>query len=163
MTTTLKPIYGASVAFTVTNLNGLTTNSNWQSVLVDNTSDLADDQVVTFVIKMGTSPTAGTSVLFWFYEIMNDVPTYPDGITGSEGTASFTSSNVLFSGMLKSAGFLTIDSTSNRVYYMTSRLSQAFGMDIPKKWGIVIANQTGASFNTSGNVVTRTPVQFQMV
>ncbi len=164
MTTTLKPSYGASVAFTTTGLQSLGNSAGavagWQSAVVDNTSDLAMDQIVTFVIKMGTSPGASTTVECWLYEILDDTPTYPDTVTGSEGAVTLTSLNVKYSGAFKLGALITVDNTSSRLYYATCRLTQLFGMSPPKKWGAVVINVTGVALASSGNVVTRTPVQF---
>jgi hypothetical protein len=131
------------------------------SAVVDNTSNLSMDEMVSWVIKMGTSPTAGATCECWLWETLDDTPTYPDTITGSEGTVTFTSANVKLSGALKFAGLITVDGTSSRLYYNTVRLSQCFGLSVPKKWGAAFINISGVTMASSGNVVTRTPIQFQ--
>ncbi len=168
MTTILKPSYGSSVPFTTTNLQSLASSSTgvagWQSAVVDNTANLSMDELVTWVFKTGTSPTVNSVIECWLYEIMDDTPTYPDTINGSEGTVTFTSRNVLLSGAFKFANQVTVDATTNRLYYNSFRLSQAFGLSIPKKWGAIAINfNSGAALFSSGNVVTRTPIQFQNV
>lgn len=165
MSSTLRPLYGASSAFTTTSLQSLANSAGgtgaWSSAVVDNTSILSDDEIVTFVIKTGTSPTVNTTIECWLWEIMDDTPTYPDTVTGSEGTITLTSANVKYSGAFKLAAQITVDSTSNQKYFATTRLSTCFGAAPPKKWGVVVVNISGVALNSSGNVVTHTPVQYQ--
>jgi hypothetical protein len=164
-TTTLKPSYIASSALTTTGLQSLAYSSagtaGWQSAVQDNTSDLGDDVIVTFVIKMNTSvaPTVSTIVEILFYEILDDTPTYPDGATGTEGAITFTSNNTKYAGAYKATSF-PVDAATSRLYQVTTRLSVMFGGAVPKKWGVCVVNWTGQAFAASGNVVTKTVVQY---
>jgi hypothetical protein len=99
----------------------------------------------------------------WVWEILDDSPTYPDTITGSEGTVSLTSLQTKYAGAFKCAGIITVNGSSNVVYSLTKHLSELYGLSIPKKWGVWILNATGAALNSSGHAVTRIPVQLQTV
>ncbi len=160
-----EPLYGSSVAFTTTNLQSLTSDATglhcWASAVVDNTSNLYTDEIITWVFKAGTTPTTNLVIECWLYEALDDAPTYPDVITGSEGTFGLTSLNVKSAGGFKFAGLVLVDTTTNRLYYNTVRLSQIFGDSIPKKWGAMVMNGSGATLASSGNVVTHTPVQYR--
>ncbi len=162
----LKPSYGASVAVTSTALQSLAYGGTglvmWSSAVIDNTANLSYDEIITWQIKSGTSPTVGAVGECWLWEILDDTPTYPDTITGSEGAFTLTSFNVKYAGLFKFAGNIIFDATTGRVYCNSFRLSQAFGTP-PKKWGIAFVNSSGVALSSSGNVVTRTPVQFQIV
>jgi len=166
MSTVLKPLYGSSVPFTVTNLQSLANSSTlvagWAGAVVDNTSDLAVDQILTWQIKSGSTPTVNLTGEIWCYEILDDTPTYPDTITGSEGTVTFTSVSVKQSG-LKFVDSILFDAAANRVWSGTARVKQVFGGTMPKKWGPVFINGSGASLASSANIFSRTPVQYQYV
>ena len=164
MATTTTPTFGSSSALTTTNLQSLATDSNllagWSSAVQDNTSDEADDVILTGTIELGTSPTVNTQVQIRVWEILDDTPTYPDTITGSEATITLTSSNVQNAGAFKVLQIINVDATTNRVYPWTARLSSVFGGTPPKKWGMYIVHNTGVNLKSSGNVVTKTTVKY---
>lgn len=166
MTTTIKPAYGASSALTLT-LNSLASDTNLlagrSSTVVDNTSNLSDDELITVVIKTGTSPTAGSQVNVYAWSILDDTPTYPDTITGADANTTLTSANTQNAGALKFAGAIAVDATSNRPYDMTFSLAALFGGNVPKKWGIFVSQGTGAALNSAGNLVSRIPLQYQNI
>jgi len=167
MTTVLKANPGASAALTTTNLQSLASDTNllagWSSAVIDNTSNLSVDEQVTGAIVTGTSPTISTSVLVYAWSVLDDTPTYPDTISGSEGTKTITSANVLNSGAFKLLGVITVDATTNRSYPFAFNIAQAFGGTMPKKWGLFVAHNTGVALKSSGQVVTRIPHQYQNV
>lgn len=166
MTTVLKPSYGASAALTLT-LNSLASDTNLlagrSSTVVDNTSNLSDDELVTGVLKTGTSPTASTTILVYAWGILDDTPTYPDTVTGSDANTTLTSANVQSAGALKLAAAITVDSTSNRTYPFAFSLAALFGGNMPRKWGIYVVHNTVAALNSANNVVSRLPLQYQNV
>jgi len=167
MATTLKPIYGASSAFTVTNLHSVASSSTWvagwMSAVMDNTSNLSIDEIIAGNITTGTSPTVSTIIEIWAWSILDDTPTYPDSITGSEGTVTLTSANVKLAGAFARLGTITIDNTTNRVYPFVYSLAQnGFGF-VPKKWGLFVTHNTGVALKSSGSAIARTPIQYQNV
>ncbi len=166
MTTILKPSYGASSALTLT-LNSLASDTNLlagrSSTVVDNTSNLSDDELVTGVIAAGTSPTAGTQILVYAWSILDDTPTYPDTVTGSDANTTLTSANVQAAGAFKLAAVITVDATTNRNYPFSFSLAALFGGNMPKKWGIYVVHNTGVALKSSGHAVSRIPLQYQNV
>ncbi len=165
MSTIIKPSYSASSALTSTNLQSLASDSNllagWSSAVQDNTSNLYDDVMISMLIKMGTSPTVGKQIQVWAWSILDDTPTYPDTIDGTEATKTITSANILGAGAFKQAGVITNDSTTGRIYPLTFTLVQLFGF-MPKKWGLFVVQNTGAALASSGNVVSiATGLQYQ--
>lgn len=166
MTTTLKPVYGASVAFTITALNSLATDVNllagWQGAAVDNTSALSDDELLTGIFKTGTSPTVSTTIEVWVYGALDDTPTYPDTITGAQGVVTLTSTNTKNSG-LALASVITIDATTGGLYSMRPvSVAALFGGSLPKKWGPFVVHKTGVTLGTL-QVLSHIPVQYQSV
>lgn len=168
MATILKPSYGASAALTVTNLQSLATNSTWttgwSSAVQDNTSNLSIDEQISGVFATGTSPTVSTIIEIWAWGILDDVPTYPDTITGSEaGAIALTSANVKLAGAFARLGSITVDNTTNRVYPFSFSLAQnGFGY-VPKKWGLWVSHNTGVALKSSGNAIARVPLQYTNV
>lgn len=166
MTTILKPSYGASAALTLT-LNSLASDTNLlagrSSTVVDNTSNLSVDELITGVIKTGTSPTVSTSVLVYVWSILDDTPTYPDTVTGSDANTTLTSTNVQNSGAFKLGAAITVDATSNRNYPFSFSLASLFGGNAPKKYGVYVVQNTAAALNAAGNTVSRIPLQYQNV
>lgn len=164
MTTTLKPLYGASAALTLT-LNALASDASLlagrSSTVVDNTSGLSVDELITGTIKTGTTPTVSTNVFIYAWGILDDTPTYPDTVTGSDANTSLTSTNVLNSGAFKLGATITVDATVGRVYPFSFSLSALFGGHMPKKWGVYVVQNTGAALNAAGNVVSHIPLQYQ--
>ena len=168
MSTTIKPTYGASAAITSTNLQSLANDSTnllagWMSAVIDNTSNLSIDELISLILKAGTSPTAGNSIEVWAWSVLDDTPTYPDTITGSEGTVTLTSANVKAAGAFKLAAVITVDATSSRLYHVVFSLAQIFGGQMPRKWGLLVINGSGVALASSGNVVSRMPMQLQNV
>lgn len=166
MTTVLKPSYVASAALTIT-LNSLASDTNLlagrSSVVVDNTSNPNVDELITGIIKTGTSPTVGTTVLIYAWSILDDTPTYPDTIAGTDANKTLTSANVQNAGAFKLAQLITVDATSNQTYPFAFSLASLFGGNMPKKWGLFVVQNTGAALNAAGNVVSRIPLQYQNV
>lgn len=159
--TTTKPSYGASAALTMT-LASLASDTNLlagrSSAVVDNTSDLGVDVFVSGVIETGTSPTVSTNIEVWAWAILDDTPTYPDAITGSDANVSLTSLNVKTAGAFKLGTLITIDATTNRKYPFLFSLAALFGGTAPKKWGIWIVHNTGVALAASGSTVSKASV-----
>lgn len=168
MTTTLKPVYGASAALTTTGLQSLASDTNllagWASAVVDNTANLSVTEKISWVFKMGTTPTVGTNIFIYLWEILDDTPTYPDTIAGTEGTKTLNSTNALNSGAFKLAGVVTIDATTNRLYSGTADVAALFGGHMPKKYGVFVVHNCVVAFFASGNVISRTDItQYQNI
>lgn len=161
MATTLTPSYGSTAALTVTNLASLASDATllagWSSAVIANGTNLAVSEKISGLIKMGTSPTAAKSVYIYIWAALDDTPTYPDTITGSEGTKTLTSANVRDSGAFRLANVITVDNTSNRVYPFTVDVSALFGGHMPKNYGVFIVHNTGAALNAT-QVVSRSDV-----
>jgi hypothetical protein len=162
MATILKPSYGASASLTVTALQSLASDTNllagWSSAVIDNTSNLSVSEKITGQIKTGTSPTAGTQINIYLWSALDDAPTYPDTITGSQAAKTITSTNVLNSGAFKLVDCITVDSTTGRVYPFSVDVAQFFGGHMPKKYGVFIVQNTGAALDATTQVIERADV-----
>jgi hypothetical protein len=167
MTTVLKPSYGSSAALTVTNLASLASDTNllagWSSAVIANGTNLSVSEKITGLIKTGTSPTVSTFIFIYLWAALDDTPTYPDTITGSEALKTLTSANVRDAGAFKLADIITVTATSNVVYPFSVDVSQMFGGHMPKNYGVFIVHNTGVALNAT-QVVSRADVtQYQNV
>lgn len=163
MTTILKPIYNASAALTITNLKALPTSSTgaagWMSAVIANGSNLSISEKITGLIKTGTTPTVNTNIWIYIWSALDDTPTYPDAITGSEGVVTLTSANVRDAGAFKLGQTITVDATTGRVYPFSIDVASLFGGHMPKNYGVYITHNTVANLDATTQVVSRADVE----
>ena len=125
------------------------------STSVDNTSNLDLDHLVSGIITLGTTPTASKTISVFAYapiKVALGVPTFPDGITGTDANKTMTSANVGISSLVWLWTSIT-DSTTGRAYYMPPRsIAMAFGGQLPSHWGIFVTHDSVATLDsTVGN------------
>ena len=159
---TIKTAYAASVAATIT-LNALASDATnmlagRSSAVIDNTSsNLYLDYLVGGTVESGTSPTAGT-IEVWAWAILNDTPTYPDVITGSDANATITTRNIL-AGFGRLVASMPVTATTNVKYpFGPVSLASLFGGSCPEKFGFFVVHNTVAALASAGNVISVTPV-----
>lgn len=143
-----KSDYDTTGTFTIT-LASLTNTSVRAGTAIDNTTSLYLDAVVQLLVKTGGSSTSASGFLniYAFGTANPSGPTYPEGITGTDGGITLTVPT-----NLKLIG--TINAVANATSYTSEPMSvaAAFGGVLPQKWGIAVENQTGGTLDsTSGN------------
>jgi hypothetical protein len=150
-----KLAYAASSALTIT-LASLASDTailvGRESTAWDNSSNKYLDLLLGGKITTGTSPTAARAIEVWAYAQVEDTPTYPDGITGSDSGRTLTSRDILFAS-LRLAASLTVTANSNVAYWMGPiSIASLFGGVLPKKGGVWVAHNTVAALHaTAGN------------
>ena len=137
------------------------------STAVDNTVNLDLDHLLSGVIVAGSvAPTVSRSINVYAYaasSTASGVPTYPDGITGTDAAKTMTSANVLLSGLVFIAS-ITIDATANRVYtFAPVSIASRFGGVLPKFYGIFVAHDTAQALGATGHKLSYERVQGQTV
>jgi hypothetical protein len=153
----VKISYAASVALTIT-LDGLASSSTFlvgqESTVVDNTTNLYVDGRLTARIRTGTTPTVDTEIRLYGYTALDDTPTYPDTITGTNGTRTLTNAYILDSGLI-SLGATAVSAASNITYPIRClTVAEAFGVH-PKRLGVFAVHNTVAALHATGpHVVT---------
>lgn len=150
----VKLAYGSATELTIT-LASLATDATQligrASTVVDNTSNLYLDYLLSGKITVGTSPTTGKEIRVYIYASMNDTPTYPDSITGTDADKTMTSSGVLDAGLVFVQTIAT-ESTSNREYSIRPvSVAALFGGTLPKKWGVFVTHNTAVALNATGS------------
>jgi len=84
---------------------------------------------------------------------MDDTPTYPDVMDGTDSDETLTSAGV-GQGFLKLAASLVVDATtSNRAYaFGPVAVAPLFGGALPPRWSVFVSHNTGVALNsTAGN------------
>jgi hypothetical protein len=155
----IKIAYAASVNLTVTNLNGLAASSThvsgWESDLIDNTTNLYLDYLVSAKITLESASLAVGEINIWIVPMLDD-STWPGGFDGTESaeTTPLDDANGTNSGARLGASVAT-DMTASQVYYIAPfSVAALFGGVCPAKFVIFITQNTGTTLETSGNQVT---------
>lgn len=150
--------YPADTVAITCSVASLASSTSWAgraSTAIDNTTNLDLDHLVSGVIRLGTTPTASKAISLYAYaptKIASGVPTYPDGITGTDAAKTMTSANVALSTLTWLwTGFS--DATTGRDLYIPPRsIAMAFGGSLPPFWGLFVTHETVAALDsTAGN------------
>jgi hypothetical protein len=141
---TIKIAYDSDAAFTCT-LASLTTGSARQSTAIDNSSNLYLDALVQLRIKTGGSGTSASGyVAVYAYASADGGTTYTENAGASDAAITLTvPTNLVLLGV--------INCVANSVTYKGPvwSVAAAFGGTMPKKWGIVVENQTGGTLSAT--------------
>lgn len=149
----IKEAYAASAAYTIT-LASLATSATLvagrEGTAISNTTNLYLDYLVGGKITVGTTPTVDKTIEIWLYGSVNDTPTYPDVLDGTDSDETITSVNVK-KGALRLLDRLFVDATSDRAYWFGPvGIAQAFGGRIPKNHGLFVVHDTAVNLNSTG-------------
>lgn len=153
MATISLDTYGSWTAITLTAAS-LASDTNLlagrASTAIDNTTNKYLDVQIAGKIRTGTSPTTNKTIELWAYASFDATPTYPDSITGTDANKTMTSANVKYSALVR-VWATTIDSTSDRDYFIPpTSLGQLFGQ-VPSNWGLFLVHDTGVALNATGS------------
>jgi hypothetical protein len=123
------------------------------STAISNATTLDLDHQLSGVIRVGsTAPTLSTTIEIWSYaavSIASGVPTYPDGITGTDAGKTMTSANVKYSG-LRWLATVTVDAVANRDYPIPPvGVAAQYGGNMPMFHGFFVTNGTGQALNAT--------------
>ncbi len=154
-TTNFKESLDASTQIACTQTS-LASGSTRGSAAVDNTTNLYPEALVTvaFTLASGTPTSTGAFVYVYVYgsEDGTNYGTINSATAGAVGTdAAFgaltATPNVL---QVAAVAAVTVTSSGERTYRSQPiPIAQAFGGSIPRKWGILVENQSGVAFSAS--------------
>lgn len=155
---TIKPLYGATVTLTVTNLHSLASGSTnaWKSASQDNSTNLyLDAHLIVKIVTGGSGASANDKGLtVYAYGSADQGTTYSEGLTASEATYTLPTDRGLVL-----VGFVPVTAISTTVVKGPMSVAAAFGGVLPQYWGLVILNNAGFTLSSSGNAVMWLPVQ----
>lgn len=133
----IKPSYAGAASIPIT-LTSLANNACRQSTVVDNTSNLYDDALVSVTVKTAGSGLGTTPTVTVFVYAVGDGAAYPDGVAGTDGAYTLVSpTNLIF------AKILNVPSASTSYVSEPFSVAALFGGSLPSKWGIVVQNTSG--------------------
>lgn len=158
----IKSAYRAAANLVVTNLASIATSATWVagwvSALIDNTTDLDLDKLISAKFALGNSAVAGEIRVYAF--AMLDDTNWPDllsaGTEGSEGTATVHTTTIRDAAMvLLWAASTRADPGTDDVYNMPPvSVAGAFGGLLPPKFALFVTHSTGVNFAASGHQIT---------
>lgn len=143
----IKQAFGTSIAITIT-LASLADNAARESTVIDNGSDLFLDVIVQLTCQLQAgSPANEKAIYIWAYG-SEDGTDYTDNATGSDAAVTLRAPH-----NFKLIGVINCPDAGGLAYKShPMSIAQAFGGVMPRKWGIVVENQTGITFHaTEGN------------
>jgi hypothetical protein len=148
----VKSSYASSAALTVT-LASLATSATLvagrESTLVDNTSNLYLDYLLSGKITTGTTPTDVREIRVYVAGIYDDT-TWPDVLDGTDSDETITSVGIR-DAALKLAAVIPTNNTSDRTYWFGPiSVASLFGGTLPKKWVVWITHNTAVNLNATG-------------
>jgi|694.fasta_scaffold00458_36 hypothetical protein len=163
MPSNIKRAYQASANLTVTNLASIATSSTlvagWLSGIIDNTTDLDLDKLISGKVVLGNSATAGQIALYAI--AMLDDSNWPttaltSGTFGTEGTGAFkdTTNRDAVAMLVWAAGTRADPGTDDTYQLAVSSLAGAFGGVLPAKLVLFLTHSTGVNLASSGHQVT---------
>lgn len=143
---TLKEIFGASTALTIT-LGGLASSTagvGRQSTIVDNTTNAYVAAWIACNIKCGTSPNSNALVYVYLIRDDNNGTNIRDDGAGASD-AGLTVLNAQLIGTLTTKSSAATGDVLKGIFYVPN---------LGPKWGIAIVNSTGVALDaTNGNHV----------
>lgn len=147
----------AASAMTFTSLASLPTSSGLlagaSALAVDNGASGVPLEIgVSGYIKNGTSPTVNKEIDVYAYAALDDSPTYPDTLLGTDATKTITTVNILNSGLRLLQSMLIAATTDQVNPFAPVALSAMFGV-MPRKWSVWVVHNTGVNLNASGHAV----------
>jgi hypothetical protein len=151
MAATFGPSYGADTGLTITSLNSLGNNAYAGSAVVDNSalSPPAEDVLVGVAIVSAAAgvSTTGTVAVFAYSDV-DALPHYTAGVTGTDAVQTPVNGSAL-----RPLGIMDVNAVNTTYYGGRWSVAKAFGGTMPKKWGIVVQNLSGAALAAAGNAV----------
>lgn len=157
-TTTDKIAYSSSLSLTITcNSLASSTTVGRQATVVDNSSTLYDDVLVTGAFTTTTGTIASSKTITVYVSGSEDGTNYDqdDGVMGASDAGYTVNSPT----NLK-IGAVLYCPTAVKVYNSVFSIASLFGGVMPKKWTVVVCNDTNLQLPTSGNTMTYTGITY---
>lgn len=151
----IKEEYAASAALTIT-LASLASSITWivgrESTEVDNSTNKYLDYLLSGKITVGTTPNAATQIRVYAWGLMEDTPTRPINVAGSDAGLTPTGGQSVIDPLFKLAAVMsTVDTTSDRTYWFGPlSIAVLFGGQMPKRFGVWVTHNTNVVLNATG-------------
>ena len=161
--------YSANTTITM-DLSSLASSSTWvagrESSEIDNTTNKYVDALVQGKVKVGTTPTANTSINVYVWGADTSLATTAiDVLDGTDSAETLTNTGVLYSALKLGAVINVLVNTSDVTYNIAPfSVAQLFGGVMPKFWGLFVAHNTGVNLNASNaNLFSFNGIKFDVI
>lgn len=152
---TLKAGYASSASITIT-LNSLANGNARESTAIDNSTNLYLDAHVRVSLSAGSVSGSAQALIYAYGS--EDGSVYPDPATGSDAGITLENPTVM-----RLAGVIPTP-TSSKVYESdVISIARLYGGVLPRKWGLVVVNNTGAALAGSANSASFTGINLVSV
>ncbi len=152
--------YATSTALACTSYNSLasstTTGVAASAVATTGTGNNVVDALVTVALTVGAiTPSATTNILIWAVA-SEDGTNFAGAASGSVESFGADSAETLgsFGNNMRYLGMIHAHTASILLRSSPLSIASAFGGIMPRKWQIVIQNQTGVALSSSGNSIS---------
>ncbi len=145
----VKQEFGTSTAITIT-ANSLANGSARESTAIDNTTNKYLDALVRVSVSVGT--VANPKEVRVYVAGSEDGTIWEDPVTGADAAITLEDPPVT------RIGRIIPTPTSSKVYEAVFSVAQCFGGSMPRKWSIIIENQSGAALAGSNNSASYTGI-----
>jgi hypothetical protein len=160
----VKAEYAASAAYTIT-LTGLVTSAGLtvgrQSTSVANSANKYLDELVAAQIATGSASVVAGNIEVHAIGALDDTPTWPDQITGTDAARTITSADIK-SSICALVGGVPNDTTASRKYAMKPcGIRQLFGDGLPPGGHVIFVTHSSSaalSVTATDHFVKHTPV-----
>lgn len=121
------------------------------TAIVSSSQANVEDFLLSGRVTTGTSPTASKFIEIWAYAQIDDAPTYPDVMDGTDSNETLTSNDIK-NVSLRLVAVIPTSATSNQGYdWGPVSLVGLYG-ELPERWGVFEVHDTGVNLNsTAGN------------
>lgn len=122
-----------------------------ESSVIDNSSNLYLDYLISGKVTTGTSPTTARSIEVWAVGSW-DGTNWPDVFDGTDSAETITSANHKAS-ICRFVASMSTDATSDRTYHFGPvSMASVFGGTLPPKFVLFVVHNTAVNLNaTAGN------------
>ncbi|CAN5262733.1 hypothetical protein BH10PLA2_BH10PLA2_00610 [soil metagenome] len=156
--TTQKIAFASSTALTIT-LNSLANSATAgrQATVIDNGTNLYIDALVTCIVSTSASALASPNLISIYVSGSEDGTNYDQdtAVMGASDAAYTIDTNT----NLRLAALINC-STSSKVYNKIFSIAQLYGGAMPRKWTVVVVNNTGQSLLGSGNSMSYSGIAY---
>jgi hypothetical protein len=153
---TMTANYSSNTTITM-DLSSLATSASWiagrESSEIDNTTNKYVDALVQGKVKVGTTPTANTSINIYVWGADTSLATTAiDVLDGTDSAETLTNTGVLYSALKLGAVINVLVNTSDITYNVAPfSVAQLFGGVMPKYWGLFVSHNTGVNLNATND------------
>jgi len=149
--------YSSNTTITM-DLDGLASSASWiagrESTEIDNaTTNKYLDALVQGKVKVGTTPTANTTIAVYVWGADTSLATTAiDVLDGTDSAETLTNTGVLNSALRLGAVISVLVATSDIVYNIAPfSVASLFGGVMPKFWGLFVSHNCGAALHATDN------------